>query len=43
MKTKGKCSYCSDPIYQFQEAITVYGKKYHKGCHEILMKEDKNV
>ena len=33
MKTVGKCVYCNDPIYDFQE--TDETGKYHKGCKEI--------
>ena len=36
MKTIGKCVYCGDPLYDFQDTIKVKGKgKYHKGCLDI--------
>ena len=35
VKTIGKCSYCTDPIYDFQEKVKVNGKLYHKGCSII--------
>ena len=31
----GKCSYCNDNIYDFQETEIADGNKYHKGCYEI--------
>ena len=34
-KTVGKCIYCKDPIYSFQEVVTVRGDEYHSGCADI--------
>ncbi len=38
MKTIGKCAYCKDPIYDFQE--TGKAGKYHKSCKQIKDKEE---
>ena len=42
MKVVGKCAYCGDSIYDFQEIIEENKKKYHKGCYEILQREEGN-
>ncbi len=38
-KKVGKCRYCNDPIYDFQEIKVINGKKYHEGCYKIMKRE----
>jgi len=37
MKNTGKCQYCGDPIYDFQEVKDKPG--YHEGCWNIEQEE----
>lgn len=39
-KEIGKCAYCADPIYDFQEMVTSKGKQYHISCWSIKKKEE---
>ena len=39
LKTIGKCTYCKDPVYTWQETSMVDGKLYHSGCKRIKDEE----
>ena len=37
MKTIGKCAYCDDPLYDFEEFAGKGKVKYHIGCYKIRL------
>lgn len=40
MKTIGKCIYCKDPVYDFQDKVKVGEVLFHKGCVHVLAEEN---